>query len=207
MIGRYRAICNGYNAEFERNRALHGERIQCRPGCCDCCHQLFQITEIEAAEVSRAVSQMDPVGRSPLIVRAQQYLTERAELVARLGEPEAWGSLPPPRARLACPALQDGRCLIYEHRPLICRKFGMPLWNPDRPGRVYACEKNFREGEEIADGELIQIQTQLHQAWKQFQADYNAQGGYRDARPWTVARAIVEDFVGLDSTIETGVLR
>ena len=97
---------------------------------------------------------------------------------------------------MPCPALEEGSCLIYDYRPLICRKFGIPLWNPDRPGRVYACQLNFREGEEIIDGELIQIQTRLHQNWKQLQHDYNLAGGHRDNQPLTIARAIVEDCSG-----------
>jgi hypothetical protein len=70
----------------------------------------------------------------------------------------------------------------------------MPLWNPDRPGRVHACELNFKAGEEIEDGQLIQIQTGLHGQWKALQAEYNQRGGCRDAKAITVARAILEDF-------------
>ncbi len=118
-------------------------------------------------------------------------------MVTAAGEPEAWGSLPSPGSRLACPALEDGVCQIYEHRPLICWKFGIPLFNPDKPGRVFACELNFRDGEAIEDGKLVQIQTGIHERWKQVQTDYNDAGGYRDGAPITVARAIVEDFSGL----------
>ena len=123
--------------------------------------------------------------------RARSYMDERRRLVASSGEPEAWGSLPPPGARLACPALDDGICTIYDCRPLICRRFGMPIYNPDRPGRVFACELNFEDGQAIDDPDLVQIQTAIHEDWKQLQADYNQSGGHRDAEPITVARAIL----------------
>jgi len=132
--------------------------------------------------------------RERIEIRAQAYLPERARLVAEHGLIEGWGSLPPEGTRLPCPALEEGACQIYKYRPLICRKFGIPLWNPDRPGRVHACELNFREGEEIVDGQLIQIQTALHNDWKTTQREYNASGGWRDPQPITVARAILEDF-------------
>lgn len=180
--------------EFERNRVLHGDRIQCRAGCSDCCHQLFQITEIEAGAISRGMKELPEVERMRARERAAPYAEARRALVARAGEQEAWGQLPPPGARLACPALENGICTIYEYRPLICRKFGIPLWNPDRPGRVYACSLNFKNGEEIADGDLIQIQTGIHERWKRAQADYNRSGGKRDPAAITVARAILEDF-------------
>lgn len=139
-----------------------------------------------------------PAGKfEALRERAGAYLVERARMVAAKGEPEAWGSLPAPGSRLACPALgADGGCEIYESRPLICRKFGIPLWNPDRPGRVWACELNFKPGEEIDDPQLIQIQTGLHEEVKALQAEWNARGLPREGKPLTVARAIVEDFSG-----------
>jgi Fe-S-cluster containining protein len=192
----WRTASREVDEEFGRNRRLHGDRIQCRAGCADCCSQLFQITEIEAGIISRGVRALDPAAREQLRSRAERYMTERRALVEGIGEPEAWGQLPPPGARLPCPALEDGVCSIYEHRPLICRKFGIPLWNPDRPGRVYACALNFADGDEINDGELIRIQTGIHERWKAVQRQYNEQGGRRESEPVTVARAILEDFTG-----------
>jgi Fe-S-cluster containining protein len=194
MIDRYLKICNAFDKEFERNRRLHGSRIQCRAGCSDCCHQLFQITEVEAAWISHGVKMLPEARREELKQRAIPYLRERRKLVTAKGEPEAWGSLPPPGTRLACPALDQGVCSIYEFRPLICRKFGIPLYNPDKPGRVFACELNFKAGDSIEDGRLVEIQTAIHRDWKQVQADYNDAGLPRDPEPITVARALVEDF-------------
>lgn len=191
LVSQYLQVCNAVDAEFERNRAIYGSRIQCRAGCSDCCGQLFQITEIEADYIVEGVAQMAAGLREELRALARTYLEARKTLIGDGEEPEAWGSLPPVGTRLACPALKDGVCRIYEHRPLICRKFGIPLYNPDKPGRVFACELNFRDGDEISDGQLVQIQTGIHERWKQVQADYNDGGGYRDPAPITVARAIL----------------
>ncbi len=186
---RYRQICGEVAEEFDRNRALHGARIQCRAGCSDCCHQIFQITEIEAEWIQEGVRRMEPERRETLVTRARAYLLERARLSPG---GERWGRLPPEGTRLACPALEDGACQIYEYRPLICRRFGMPIFNPDRPDRLMACEKNFRAGEAIEDGALVQIQTGIHNRWKQVQRDYNDAGGFRDEEPISVGRALVE---------------
>ena len=193
----YETLLSAWDEEFARNRRLHGSRISCRPGCSDCCHQLFQITEPEAARIWRGMKELDSQTAERIRARARQYLPEREKLVGQQGEPEAWGSLPPPGSRLACPALESGVCQIYPHRPLICRKFGVPLWNPDRPGRVYACELNFRNGEAIEDSRLIQIQTDLHERWKDVQAEYNLRGGRRNSQPITIARAILEELDAL----------
>ena len=96
---RYRLTRQAYEAEFERNRQLHGDRIRCRAGCAECCHQLFQITEIEAAALSAGLRSMPEEKQRALKDRARVYLAERARLVSGAGEPEAWGSLPPAGAR------------------------------------------------------------------------------------------------------------
>ena len=195
FVDRYARAAAAWQAEFDRNLALHGDRIHCRRGCSHCCYHLFQITEIEAAVISRAVKALPAAERADLQARARDYLPRREEIMRRHGLIEAWGNLPPEGTRLACPALSDdGACRIYDHRPLICRKFGVPLYNPLKPERVFACELNFQAGEEIDDGRLVQIQTSLHQDWKSTQEDYNAAGGRRDDFPITVARAILEDF-------------
>jgi len=55
---RYEEVCRKVDREFARNREIYGEKIRCGPGCTDCCSQLFQITEVEAAEISRGVRMM-----------------------------------------------------------------------------------------------------------------------------------------------------
>jgi uncharacterized protein len=169
--GRYLEIVAAVDAEFGRNRRLHGERIHCRAGCTDCCHHVFQITEIEAACVAEGVQRLGRESREALEERAREYLNAC--------------SSPPAPARLPCPALDGDVCSIYEFRPLICHKFGMPMFNPERPDRIFACELNFKAGEEIEDPELIQIQTGIHQAWKHLQSEYG------QAEPLNVARAIL----------------
>jgi len=96
--------------------------------------------------------------------------------------------------RLACPALEDSACQIYTHRPLVCRKYGIPLYHPQKPDRLFACELNFQPGEEIEDSQLVQIQTSIHDRWAEVQAEFNRRGGSQDPKPITVARAILEDF-------------
>jgi Fe-S-cluster containining protein len=152
---RYQRIVAAVDAEFARNRALHGDRIRCGPGCTQCCHQVFAISELEAAEVARGIAALPGELRHHIQTQASEYL-ERRLLRGEL---------------IACPALHEGRCSIYEHRPLMCHKFGMPLFNPDKPDRIFACELNFADGEEIHDPDLIQIQTGIHEAWTQLKSD------------------------------------
>ncbi len=189
-----KATATNWEAEFARQKARYGSKIQCRVGCTDCCHHLFRITEIEAAFISCGVKGLAPDTRRRMEERAREYHVARERLLAEKSVPDAWGTLPPPGMRLACPALEDGACQIYAHRPLVCRKYGMPLFHPQKPDRVFACELNFKPGEEIEDSQLVQIQTSIHQGWTGVQAEFDRKGGSRDPKPITVARAILEDF-------------
>lgn len=175
MTDRYLRIVAAVDAEFARNRELHGGRIRCSAGCSDCCYHVFSIRGIEADWISKALAQMELDVRRGLETRAREYLRER--LV--------------PATRLPCPALVDGVCSIYEFRPLMCHRFGMPLYNPDKPGRIFACELNFGDGEEIRDPQLISIQTGIHREWKDLQAAYDASHSRVSDDPLTVAHAIL----------------
>ncbi len=114
--------------------ARYREHIQCRSGCSDCCHQTFAVSELEGALLREGLAAAAPAVRDDIVRRAA-----------------VWS----PDARQPCPALStDGACRLYEHRPRICRKYGIPLWHPDRPDEVRTCELNFRGVADI-DPELV----------------------------------------------------
>jgi hypothetical protein len=67
------------------------------------------------------------------------YYLQAAARDADLQEPSTAGEI--------CPLLREGRCLLYDYRPVICRTHGMPLL-VDENGlqRVDCCPENFRDG-------------------------------------------------------------
>lgn len=127
------------------------------------------------AEIAKGFARLSLELRAAIEARAREYI-DRALI---RGD------------RLPCPALEQGVCSIYEHRPLMCHKFGMPLYNPEKPDRIFACELNFQTGEEIEDPQLIPIQTRIHQEWNALQAEYKASPGAATRGPLTVAHAIL----------------
>ncbi len=185
------------DAEFRRNRRLHRGRIHCGDGCTDCCRQLFHITEVEAARISKALAAAPKDLRDRLRQRARDYLPKREALLRREGFLDGRGALAPPAQRLDCPALEDGRCAVYDDRPLLCRRIGAPLLYPDQPGRLYACERNFRTGETVSDPRLLTIQTILASDRAAMEQVFDRSGGRRYREPITVAHAILEDFQNL----------
>ncbi|MCI0715030.1 MAG: YkgJ family cysteine cluster protein [Chlorobi bacterium] len=80
------------------------------------------------------------------------------------------GSINPP-----CPALgPEGECTIYEARPVVCRRFGMPIYDYKNPQNVYACDLNFKAGEEIRDDKLIPNQTEIGKKWDELKDEFGA---------------------------------
>ena len=194
LIRQLEEVCEQACAEFDRGVRVHGERIHCAPGCSSCCSQIFQITEVEAARISAWVQALPDDKRETLQAKARANLAERAKL---FDAPEQWGDGVPRGHGTPCAALKDdGACGMYEARPIMCRKFGVPIFNPDRPERVMACELNFADGEAIEDPHLVENQTALYRSQQHLQGAYNDAGGKRDDEPICIARAIVEDFTG-----------
>ncbi len=119
------------DAFFARVEARHGDDMQCRTGCSDCCRVRLTITAVEAAAVRAEVAGW-PAGR------------RRALAAAGPGD--------------RCAALDDaGRCRIYAARPIVCRSHGVPIRM--RRGSlpvVEACHRNFTRTEPAADCVLDQ---------------------------------------------------
>jgi len=66
--------------------------------------------------------------------------------------------------------------------------------HPTEPGRVFACEKNFRPGAALTDSKLVTIQMALAGSKDELEREFDRAGGRRYAEPITVAHAILEDF-------------
>jgi hypothetical protein len=89
-----------HNPEF-------GIKPECGPGCNACCYQSVEVSIPEAILVSIQVADpMDP--RRAVILETASATTDVGPAArARMGIP--------------CPLLVDGKCSVYEDRPLLCR--------------------------------------------------------------------------------------
>ena len=160
-------ITNLIQQEFERNVDKYGSKIQCRRGCSQCCSQIFNITQVDAFVIGEHVKTLPLDKQKELKQKAKEYLQEKERKNLNIN---AEYSVTP---KIPCPALGDeGECTIYEARPVVCRRFGMPMYDYKNPGKIYACELNFAEGEEIYDDELIPNQTAIGMKWDQLKEDY-----------------------------------
>jgi Fe-S-cluster containining protein len=198
VFDRFEFIANLTEGEFDRNFKLYPGQMQCRKGCFLCCSQMFRITLIDAAFVSRAVKRLDSETRKRMQEMARQYTKKKEELVCEKAknmnldcESDEISTL---GLRLPCPALsENGDCGIYESRPLVCRKFGMPIYDPKKPDELQTCELNFREIKEIDADELIKNQMRIYNYWMELKTEVNETLN-PERRAATVAEAILFDY-------------
>lgn len=182
---RHSEITGLVQKEFERNIAKHGDKIKCSKGCSKCCHQIFNITLIDEFVIKKYVTSLPDGEKSVLKDKARNYLADHNTSENNKGEYSNQPGKP-------CPALSnDGVCTIYEARPLICRRFGPPVFDYKNPSTIYACELNFKTGEEIFDDELIPAQTILGKVWDKFKTDFNLQFDKKTKTSTTIAEAIL----------------
>jgi len=106
--------------------------VSCRAGCGACCRHLVAVTPFEAGSLMRLVESLPTAERQAIragfaaAARAIDEVGLRAEVA---GAPLlALAALRGLAARyfhlgIPCPFLQDERCAVYPHRPLVCREY------------------------------------------------------------------------------------
>jgi Fe-S-cluster containining protein len=148
-----------------------GRHLACRPGCTQCCHGIFPISQQDAARLREGLHLLvnhDPQRAARIAARVEDSLQQFAPLFP--GDPstgilskdyedstlfadDAEGAI---GENEPCPVLDPaiGTCDLYQHRPIVCRTFGPPMRTPD--GDLATCELCYITAttEEIAACEL-----------------------------------------------------
>src|SRR5512146_319059 len=96
------------------------DRIACRKGCDGCCRHI-SLFRVEAVNLAMALRQL-PGGD-----------VSRIREKARASSPDG-----------PCPLLENGACLLYSARPIICRTHGLPILTREfGDPSVDFCPQNF----------------------------------------------------------------
>lgn len=142
---RLRHLLRVIDTDVEPVVQRYRSHIECAKGCSDCCHQTFRISNLEGAYLREGLAAAEPDVRADILARSETYEAD---------------------TRTPCPVLSaDGACRLYAHRPRICRKYGIPLWNPERPDRVDTCPKNFVGVHDIDANLIVDPQARWAEAW------------------------------------------
>lgn len=110
------------------------DEISCCKGCDSCCRH-FSIFWVEAVNLARAARQL-PQQKLSALRRKVQFLEEKD----------------------VCPLLEDGACLLYDVRPIICRTHGLPILTRGQDGYVIDfCPRNFQNTDSIPGNLVINL--------------------------------------------------
>jgi Fe-S-cluster containining protein len=120
---------------FQRaNAALLGA-VPCKLGCTSCCIGPFPITLLDVQTLQEGLAGLQPDYRHRIEQRAIEQTAAMETSFPQLTNTDLIDDWPDQEIdRLItefhqhpCPALEeDGRCGIYQHRPLVCRSMGIP---------------------------------------------------------------------------------
>ena len=123
---------------FQRaTAALLGE-VPCRLGCTSCCIGPFPITLLDVHTLQEGLAALPPDDRHRIEQRAIEHTAAMEAAFPQLTHTDlldTWSDQEIDRLVTEfhdrpCPALEtDGRCGVYDHRPLVCRSMGIPIEN------------------------------------------------------------------------------
>lgn len=110
------------------------DTIACREGCSSCCRGLFDITLLDAALLQRGFSRLSTTRQAEVMGRVDVRILQLQQQWPEFKPPFILNRLPddrwlhmPEDDLTPCPLLgDDGRCMVYEYRPLTCRLHGLP---------------------------------------------------------------------------------
>lgn len=120
---------------FERAKASLLDTLPCCRGCSHCCVGLFSVTLLDRQEIQHGLQSLPSKERKRIVDTAVEQVGQLRLAAPRLcGNPfvdrwpdEELDTLVERFDALPCPALEsDGRCGVYEYRPLVCRSMGIP---------------------------------------------------------------------------------
>jgi Fe-S-cluster containining protein len=120
---------------FERaNAALLGE-LPCRKGCSHCCVGIFPVTLLDQQIIQFGLNTLPDAHQKRIIETAATQVMQLTAAVPQLLLNHFVDHWPEQECEQViehgsawpCPALEsDGRCAIYQFRPLVCRSMGIP---------------------------------------------------------------------------------
>lgn len=157
------------SAVFDRVAGQYPDCVACHAGCDDCCHAVFDLSLVEAMHLNKKFLEKFPHGlkRSQIMDRASVIDRKLALAKRDLYQAEKGGESAADIMRRAsamrspCPLLEDGKCLMYDERPITCRLYGIPL---AIGGKAHVCGlSRFDPGGSYPTARLEKFQQRLEE--------------------------------------------
>lgn len=136
MTRRYLPLLERLDAWQHQANVSHPNLIPCRRGCSACCHGPFDISAADVATLIDGFRLLDSATRAAVVAAARTQVDQVRAIepswqtpfdIAAIGETR-FDHVSDSLATLPCPMLAaDQRCVVYRHRPMVCRVIGIGL--------------------------------------------------------------------------------
>ncbi len=152
-LQKYSHLLREIDVWFSHCQQLHPDMIVCAKGCSACCRGLFDITLLDAALLKTGFDRLSNEVKDKVSAKVKELLRVIQSIWPEFDHPftlnhrseEAMEALMDSDNNTPCVLLDnDGRCLLYDYRPMTCRLHGLPLI--DVSGEVMEeewCSENF----------------------------------------------------------------
>ena len=159
LLEEYSRLLSGVDDWFMNCQQIYPSQIACAKGCSECCSGLFDITILDAALLNRGFERLPGETQRRISAEAINRLKQIRSIWPEFSHPftlnhrseEEIEELMATDNDSKCILLDDqGRCLLYDCRPMTCRLHGLPL--VDVSGEVMEsewCTKNFIDGDPL----------------------------------------------------------
>lgn len=196
----YEALVQLVDGIFDKVKAEYPKEVFCREKCSDCCYALFDLTLIEALYLKDKFLQKfsgkskeeiiqiaDKTDRALVKMKREAFKKvkdggDQLEVIAKLSQ-----------ERVRCPLLADDNlCVMYDHRPITCRVYGIPT---STAGKSHICGRtNFNEGDAYPTLNMDKIYTQLQLLSAQLIKDIKSGNIKMHEMLIPVSMALITDF-------------
>ena len=197
---KYEALVQIVDAVFDRVKKEFPKEVFCREKCSDCCYAIFDLTLIEALYLKNKFLEtvtgkekndlIEIAGKTDRVLvkmkrDAYKKVKKGADQLEIVGEMS--------QERVRCPLLgEDNLCIMYEHRPITCRVYGIPT---STAGVSHICGRtNFNQGDAYPTLNMDKIYTQLQLLSAQLVKDINSEKIRMHEMLIPVSMAMVTDF-------------
>lgn len=145
---RYQEMLERLDRWFADTAKRHPGVIPCRAGCSACCHGPFDISAADTLLLKEGMAALSRGNQDGIRVAGERLLQEIVKQapdwkapydIADLGE-ERFDGIAESLANAPCPMLDEkGCCMVYQHRPLVCRLIGLPMMTAEGELLENAC--------------------------------------------------------------------
>lgn len=163
-LARYALLIEKADQAFVKIADDYSDCVTCKIRCSDCCHAVFGLFLIEAVHVRRQFCMLGEAEQAEVLKRAEEA-DQAIEAMQQRLEQEASkpgaSNFALAKERIRCPLLtMEDECMLYEHRPLTCRVYGIPT---AIQGRGHVCELGaFKDGEPYPTFDLDNAYKAMH---------------------------------------------